>query len=283
MDCFGIRRSQLLAVYESVMGWISNQNKRNLSGQMGLFDSLDDREAEMSVQLPELPELDLFELLNFEKETTGLYLSGHPMDKYREALRRTPAVPIRSVTGEEAAFRDGDSVTVCGVIQTVVTKTTRNNSMMAYVTVEDDSAAVEILVFSAALTRFEELLTPGTAVAVEGRVSLRDEKPTQLMANGFTDLDAYVKYSGRPRRRLNQQVDCAKLYLKLPSEDSLEFCKTRAILNMFPGAVPVVLYFADTRVRRGTSCATEELMLNELRELLGSEAVVIKQMSRGKE
>ncbi len=276
MDSFGMRRSQLLAIYEPLMGWLANQSRRNLSGQMGLFESLDDRETDMSFPVPNIPELEPFELLSGEKQTTGLYISGHPMDQYRRALRRTKSVPIRRITGEETEFRDGDVVTVCGVVQSFVTKTTRNNSMMAYVTLEDDSASVEILVFSAVLNRFEELLHEGGAVAIEGRVSLRDEKPAQLMANSVLALESYVKLGGAPVRALNRVSDCRKLYLKLPAEDSLEYQKTRAILNMFPGAIPAVLFFADTGVRRGTLCTPEAVMLDELRELLGEDAVVEK-------
>ena len=276
LDCFGLRRSQLLAVYEAVMTWISSQNRKNLAGQVSFFDAYEDREADMSVQVPELPELDLFELLAGEKETTGLYISGHPMDKYRKALAGTRAVSVRQAVGEESPFRDGDTVTVCGVIQSAVTKTTRNNSLMAYVTLEDDSAAVEVLVFSSVLSRCEPLLVPGKAVAMEGRISLRDEKPTQLVANEFQDLESFAKRGGAPKRTLNRVRPCGRLYLKLPSEDSLEYQKTRAILNMFPGSVQAVLYFEDTKVRRGTSCTPETVMLDELRALLGEDAVVEK-------
>ena len=276
MDCFGLRRSQLLAVYESVMTWISGESRRNLAGQVSLFDDLPNQEREMSVQVPEIPELDLFELLNCEKQTTGLYISGHPMDKYREALHRTAAKPIREITGEDAACRDGDQITVCGIVQSVTTKTTRNNSMMAYVTLEDDTASVEMLVFSSALSRFEQLLTPGAAVAVEGRVSLRDEKPTQIMVNTVTELEDYARLSSLVSRELNHVQPCEKLYLKLPSEDSLEYQKTRAILNMFPGPILTVLYFEDTKIRRRAFCTPEAVMLDELRALLGEDAVVGK-------
>ena len=276
MDGFGLRRSQLLAIYEPLMAWLSNQSRKNLSGQMGLFDAINEQESDMRFPIPEIPELEPFERLSGEKETTGLYISGHPMDQYRQALRRTKAVPIRTVTGEEADCRDGDVLTVCGIIQSFTTKPTRNNSMMAYLTLEDDSAAVEILVFSAALNRFEELLRVGAAVAIEGKVSLRDEKPTQLMANGVMPLERYVKNGSAPQRTLRRVSACRKLYLKLPSEDSLEYQKTRAILNMFPGQTPAVLYFADTGVRRGTQCSPEAVMLEELRDLLGEDAVVEK-------
>ena len=276
MDGFGLRRSQLLAVYEAVMGWLSSQTRRNLAGQVSLFETFEDQEADLGVRVPDLPELDLSELLKYEKEITGLYISGHPMDKYRRLLTGTSAVPIHRVTEEETSFRDGDVVTVCGVLQSVTTKSTRSNSLMAYATLEDDTAAVELLIFPNVLTRCEALLTVGAPVAVEGRVSLRDDKPTQLVVNGVEELEHFARKRGAPVRRLNRVRPCGKLYLKLPSEDSLEYQKTRAMLNMFPGQTQAVLYFADTGVRRGTLCTPETVLLDELRSLLGEDAVVEK-------
>ena len=331
MDCFGLRRSQLLAIFEPVMGWLSNQSRRNLSGQVSLFDAFEDQQEDLGVRPPDIPELDLFDLLRYEKETTGLYITGHPMDKYRAMLKGTGAVPIRAVMAEQSPYGDGDTVTVCGIVEALATRTTRNNSMMGYLTLEDDTASVEALLFSNALARFEDLLTPGAAVALEGRVSQRDEKPTQLMVNAVQPLEDYARRKPaparsqnrnpnwtpnraqngapnrlqppendpnedrpvpaqnrdrpgetfarnepQPSRRLNQVRPCGKLYLKLPSEDSLEFQKTKAILNMFPGPVPAVLYFADTGLRRGTACTPETVLLDELRALLGPSAVVEK-------
>ena len=274
LDCLGLRRSQMLRVYESVLGWVSSQNKRNLSGQVSLFDSFTDEEATMTVQVPDIPELEPAELLAYEKETTGLYISGHPMDQYRKALRRTRVIPISRITGENADCRDGDAVLVAGVVQTVTTKTTRNNSMMAYVTLEDDTASVETLVFSSVLNQFEQLLQPGAVAVLEARVSVRDEKAAQLIVNRVETAEKYLAGAARPPRTLNRPSACKKLYLKLPSEDSLEYLKAKAILNMFPGVIPAVLYFADTGLRRGTTCVPEAVMLDELRDLLGGEAVV---------
>ncbi len=276
MDCFGLRRSQLLAVYEPVMTWLANQSKRNISGQVSLFDSFEDRDSDLSVQVPELPELDLFELLNYEKQTTGLYISGHPMDKYRQLLRGTKALPIVRITGEEASVRDGEIVTVCGVVQTLTQKTTRNNSVMAYMTLEDDTGSLETLVFSSVLNQVEDLLAPGAVLAVEGRVSLRDEKASQLVVNEVRTIEDFAAATHKPKPTLGHVSPCRKLYLKLPSEDSLEYLKTRAILNMFPGQIQAVLYFADTGLRRGTLCLPESVMLEELRQLLGDGAVVEK-------
>ena len=230
----------------------------------------------MTVQVPDVPELDLFELLNYEKETTGLYLSGHPMDKYRKLLQSSAAVSTVRITGEEADCPDGSTVTVCGIVQSLSTKTTRNNSLMAYVTLEDDAGSVEALVFSTVLNQYEKLLTPGSAVALEGRVSVRDEKAAQLIVNRVFELEAYAALSKQARRTLGRPSGCARLYLKLPSEQDPRYPKVRAILNMFPGPVQAVLYFADTGLRRGALCTPEAVMLDELRSLLGEDAVAEK-------
>ena len=276
MDCLGLRRSQLLQIYESALGWANSQTKKNLAGQVSLFDSFTDEESSMSLTVPDIPELELHERLAFEKETTGLYLSGHPMDQYHQALRHTSVSPISRITGEEPDCADGDVVTVAGVIQTVTTKATRSNSLMAYVTLEDDTASVETLVFPSALTQFEPLLRAGSVVVMEAKVSVRDEKATQLIVNRVENVEDFLRTARKPVRTLGAPSACSRLYLKLPSENDPLFGKVKAILNMFPGRTQAVLYFADTGVRRGALCTPERVMLDELRRILGSASVVEK-------
>ena len=276
MDCFGLRRSQLLQIYESVLGWIGNQTKKNLAGQVSFFDAFTEEEAGMSIQVPDMPELELSELLAYEKETTGLYISGHPMDQFHRVLRNTSIQPISRIMAEDSSFVDGETVTVAGVIQSVTTKSTRNNSLMAYVVLEDDTASVETLVFAAVLSQYENLLQTGAVVVMEARISVRDEKATQLIANKVDSVESFLRTAKSAARKLGELSACTRLYLKIPSEDSVQYRKTRAILNMFPGNVQAVLYFADTGLRRGTLCSPERVMLNELRLLLGESSVVEK-------
>ncbi len=289
MDCFGAKRSQLLQIYELVMDTVAESSRKNVSGQMGLFDLIETHEEASAIPLPPIEELSLQERMQLEKETTGLYLSGHPMDAYREQLKRQRVAQIIQVMGEEADYPDESTVTVAGIVQSVKLKTTRSNSMMAYVTLEDDSASVELLVFANALNQYGGWLKENQGVIVTGRVSIRDEKEPQIILNRCTPLSelndpnlAERSERGKPPLpagegdRAAVEGSCSKLYLKLPSEDSLEFKKTRAILNMFPGSVPTVLYFADTKLRRGTLCMPQTIMLEELRRLLGTDSVVTK-------
>lgn len=273
-DCFGYHRSELLAVYDAMMDSVSSSRKKNLEGQLGLFSMLGEEEAGASVSIPKKPEMSKGELLAMEKETMGIYISGHPMDDYRPYLRNTHVIQIGTLMEGESAFQDDQIVSVAGIVQTVKMKNTRNNSMMAYVTVEDDTASIEMLAFSNVLGQFGGYLREGVAVVVTGRLSLRDDKDPQIVINRARPISDYA--NGEPAAQEPAPPQRGTLYLRLPTEEGKLFPKIRAILNMFPGDSTVVLYFADTRARRGTRCALAGNMLSELKNVLGEGNVVVK-------
>ena len=281
-DCFGHHRSELLAVYETMMDAIAATRKKNLEGQMGLFAMLEDEEVSASVPIPKLPERGRAELMAMEKETTGIYISGHPMDDYRLLLKNTHVVPMSSFMDEEQHYADDQIVSVAGIVQSVKMKTTRNNSVMAYVSVEDDTAAMEMLAFSNVLSQYGGYLKENSPVVVTGRLSLRDDKDPQIVINRVRPMsdfrrDAVVEPVEEPQRPRQQAPDKpGTLYIRLDSDKDPRYPKIRAILNMFPGESQVTLFFADTRQRRGTRCALDERMLRELESVLGRENVVLK-------
>ena len=278
MDCFGHNRSELLAVYDQMMDSIASSRKKNLEGQMGLFSMLAEEDAGASIPIPKKPELERSELLSMEKETTGIYISGHPMDAYRALLRNTHVVNIGDLMGDESSYQDDQIVSVAGIVQSVKMKTTRNNSMMAYVTVEDDTASIEMLAFSNVLGQYGGYLRENSPVVITGRLSIRDEKEPQIVINRARPMSDFsegpVEQEPEPVRP--PQKKAGTLYLRLPGEDNKLYPKIKAILNMFPGDSGVVLYFADTKMRRGTRCAIMESMVRELKNVLGEANVVLK-------
>ena len=275
MDCFGHNRSELLAVYESMMDSVASTRKKNLEGQMGLFSMLEEDDAAAAIPIPKLKELNKADLMAMEKETTGIYISGHPMDDYRACLKNTHVVPIGELMGEEQRFQDDQIVSVAGIVQNVKMKTTRNNSMMAYVTVEDDTAGIEMLAFSNVLSQYGGYLRENSAVVITGRLSIRDDKDPQIVINRARPISDYADGMVEPEPAPAPKRD-GTLYLKISSESDPVYRKIRAIANMFPGDSSVVLYFADTKVRRGTRCQLAESMLRELKNLLGEGNVVVK-------
>ena len=277
MDGFGYHRSELLAVYDTMMDSLSSARKKNLEGQMGLFALLQEEDsAAGAIPIPKLNEMSKADLMLLEKETTGIYLSGHPMDDYRPFLKNTHVVPIGTLMDEESAYQDDQIVSVAGVVQTVKMKTTRNNSMMAYVTLEDDTAAMEMLAFSNVLNQYGSYLRENQAVVVTGRLSMRDDKEPQIVINRARPISDFAnpepELTAAPREQKADQV----LYLRLPSEEGREYPIAKACLQMFPGSTKTVLYFADTGARRGTTCALDESLLQKLKDLLGEGNIVLK-------
>ena len=272
MDCFGYHRSQLLAVYDVMMDSVASSRRRNLDGQMGMFSMLQDTDAAVSIPIPQLAELKKADLMLMEKETTGIYLSGHPMIDYRPYLKNTHVVPIGVLMEEDSPYEDEQIVSVAGIVQTVKLKTTRNNSMMAYVTIEDDTGGVELLVFSKVLSQYGGYLRENQPVVIVGKLSIRDEKEPQIIVNRARPISDYVDglAEEEPERKTGT------LYLRLPTQEDSRYRKVRAMVNMFPGTQKVVVYFADTRQCRGAQCSLDKRLLSELQNVLGQENVVVK-------
>ena len=280
-DCFGLHRSQMLQIYDTVLDSVASSRRKNVDGQMGLFDSFaDDAEPVVpAVRVPELPELSRREMMAMEKETTGLYLSGHPMDDYRAMLRKMNTVPIgaiqESFSEHTDEFRDDQIVTVAGIVQNVKMKTTKNQSMMAYVTLEDDTGAMELLTFSNALGQYGSYLHENAAVMITGRISVREDKDPQMVVNRVQPLADYTDAEVAAAQTAENAAARTR-YLKVESETQPGIRKLLPILRMFPGRMRTVIYYADTGKRVGGSCMPDDWMLRELRELLGEKNVVLK-------
>ena len=274
MDCFGHHRSELLAVFDSMMDCVSNTRKHNLDGQMGMFTMLEDC-CSTTIPIPKLPERPKGELMTMEKETTGIYLSGHPMDDYRQYLKNTHVLPIGVLMGEECPVKDEQIVSVAGIVQEVKMKTTRNNSMMAYVTVEDDTAAIEMLAFSNVLSQHGGYLKENSPVVITGRLSLRDDKEPQIIINRARPITDFSELPEVPVQSEPQRFS-GTLYLKVESEHDPNYRKVRSIVNMFPGTDVVKVFFADTRKMRGAQATLDSRMLSELKNVLGEANVVLK-------
>ena len=173
--------------------------------------------------------------------------------------------------------QDDSIVSVAGIVQNVKMKTTRNNSMMSYVTLEDDTASIEMLAFSNVLNQYGGYLRENSAVVITGRLSIRDDKEPQIVINRARPISDYAtEKSPQPALMESKPMQGSTLYLQLPTEEDPRFRKVRAIVNMFPGDVTVKVFFADTRKMRGAKASLDERMIAELRNLLGETNVVVK-------
>ena len=280
-DSMGVFRSQLLDAYESLVDAIAQNKRKNLEGQFDLFGGGgDEPQSSPQLMLKNIPEFSRRELMTMEKETTGLYLTGHPMDEYRELVKTLKAAPIGAILsdfdqeGGPTTYRDEQRITIAGVVSASRTRTTRNNTLMAYVTLEDDTGSMEMLVFSRALAECGPYLKENMPLLAEGRISVRDEKAPQLMCDRVRPLDHLREGVGpetppphaKPRR----------LYIRIPGLEDPRWRKIRLILTMFPGTEQLVVKCDDTGKRLSTPCVIHPALADELRELLGPENVVVK-------
>ncbi len=297
------KRSQLLAVADSVLESISSAHKKNIDGQMDLFAifSAETTSAD-EVELPNLPEFSKRELLTMEKETTGLYLSGHPMEEYIEIARSHNAASIASIYSsfeeQNGEFTDGSVVTVAGVITQVRKKTTKSNSTMAYITVEDLSESMELLVFSKLLTSAGSIISEGNAVLVRGRLSGKeDELPKLLlddigtlaqntvMINGsFTQkVSANNTFKRSNENALASAVEVTtsdkpiKLYLRLTKDNKHLLDRAKALMRVFSGQTPVIIFDSETGQKMEASPSlwvmNNKLMFESMQTLMGKDNV----------
>ena len=278
LDSLGLKRRAMLQMLDMILESIAADGRGNIAGQYDLFgiEEGDPDEATL-VPVPDVEEFDRRELMAMEKEMTGLYLSGHPMDEYRDAARHAGAVPIGPILDDFAneagpqEYMDGQHVTLAGVVESSRTRTTKNGTLMAHIQLEDDTGTMELLAFQRALDTGGGYVAANAALLVSGRISVRDEKEPQLMVDTIrplSDLGPGGTDEAPPKER--------KLWLRLPSYDAKVMRRIELLCEMFPGRERMIVVFADTGRRVGAECGIHPSLVGELGEMLGSGNVVVK-------
>ncbi len=266
-DSLGHFRSQLITVYEKVLQESSSNRKENVFGQIDLFGTVKEKPP---LVLPNIPEFTLQERMMMEKESTGLYLSGHPMENFRRYAQYQGCPTIfalkSDLENENKRFQDGQVVLISGVITQTKTKMTRKSTLMAYVSLEDETGTIELIVFSRAIDKFSLMIYPGSPVLVQGKISVREEKSPQILVNSFFQL---TEAQSAPAKK-------EKLYVKFQQEYSPIVEKMKNVISMFPGDYDVILYFADTKKRQLGTCNICQSLVHDLESRLGPENVVVQ-------
>ena len=278
-DSMGFKRKALLRVAGVMIDGIQQESRNNVEGQLNLFGEPDFEDAgAIRIKIPEVEEYTRAELLAMEKETAGLYLSGHPMDEYRAAVRRAGIVPIGAILTDSASesekktYPDGAVVTVAGVVQSSRTRTTKSNTLMSYINLEDDTGAMELIAFQRALDTGSIYIKDNAPIIVRGRISMRDEKEPQLMADSIRPITDLGKLKPEPPRT---NAD-SKLWVKLPGEDDPRLARIELILTMFPGQQQMIIYLEREKRRIGAKCLIHPSLIAELKELCGDANVFLE-------
>lgn len=250
-DSMGVFRSRLATVYEKMLEGISQNRKRNMEGQLSLFEmAAGGRErSEMASEeaWPEIREFPPKMLLSMEKEMLGLYVSGHPLMEYEKEIARSVTLfsselgeaPEEDAEGTGQApksLNDGMPVTVGGIITGKKTKTTKSNNLMAFVSLEDLYGIMEVIVFPTVLARYGELLTDENIVLVRGRISVREEEQPKIICEEVSTLKRDDESGRNPR---NQPE---KLYIRTDEpENGRMLASVMSLFKFFKGDTPVCI------------------------------------------
>lgn len=278
-DNLEAKRRSMMDGVEGILKSVESEARRNLDGQIDLFGALDgEQESGRNVyKLPDGGEEYPYDiLLQMEKEVSGLYLSGHPLDHYRPVIEKVSTCRISELVGENAHAYDEQNVTlVCTVVRTK-TINTKAGGMMAFITVEDLSGSMEVLAFPKVLLAASEAVHDNAVVVIKGRVSYKEDEPSKLIADSIVDVERYEP------DKIKTDIKSTKngLWMKLSSMRSESFEETKNLLQIFEGNFPVYMYFEDTKQRmlapKSLWCTQSDLLVSELERVLGAGNVKVK-------
>lgn len=198
LDCLPGTRKQKMLVYADVIDDVSRQKKTTMTGQMSLFDFAEpEQQKELDIVMPEVGEYDKEEILAFEKEVLGVYISGHPLEQYVGLLERNitnRTTDFVTADGEMAPkVRDQATAVIGGMITAKTVKTTRTNSLMAFITLEDLYGTVEVIVFPRDYDKNRSVIEEDRKVLIKGRVTVEEDKPAKLICSEILPFDELDK------------------------------------------------------------------------------------------
>ncbi len=237
MDCFTENRAALLAVYESVIESAQNNSRKNLEGQLSLFQSNTEvmNQAGVKAKLPAVANFDRRLLISMEKEMLGVYITGHPLEDYKEQIEKITTVNTEELTHaeENSKIRDGMSITLAGVISSKKTLITKRNQMMAFVDMEDLYGSIEVIVFPNVYERYSEFVYEDALIVVKGTINFKEDEAPKILANSIFLLN---DYDASNTKRI------VKLMISNDFDETRTLGQIREILGNYPGDVPVMIY-----------------------------------------
>lgn len=293
-DSLGVPRSALLVCYEGILDAEQDKKRSNVSGQLDLFASIlgsSDSETHVGYEYPDMPEYPLKELLMLEKESSGMYFSGHMIDNYSKMLASYDTDKISDIMtdltddGDEQSkkYRDKMSVRIAGIITAKKTKTTKNGSTMAFITVEDRFAEIEVIVFAKQyLACIDELYTDN-AVIIDGNISAEEGEDPRILLSQLTPLVSNDAYSGAPAAPIGSAkpkiADSARLFIKISGLNDASINRIIRLSTLNRGRTQIVLFDESTRkysAMRGGLIDPSDKVMDKLVEIFGAENVILK-------
>lgn len=273
-DCLGGNRRQFMLAYPQIMDEAIKEKKSSMTGQMTLFDMFSAEEKlEYEIKLPDVEEYDKEQKLAFEKEVLGVYITGHPLEEYESRWRKNISVVTSDFMPDEEIGQpkvmDGAKEIIGGMILEKTIKYTKNNKVMAFLTIEDLVGTVEAVVFPREYEKYGTLLEEDGKIFIQGRVSAEDDKPSKLICERVWAFDCVS-------RELWIQFSTVAQYQELEQE-------LFAVLEDSDGNDPVVIYVREPkaikRLPASRNIRIDQSLLGKLSKIYGSDNVKVVEKS----
>lgn len=244
LDCLGGTRKQFMAIYLQILEHVNQEKKYAMTGQMTLFDLVDDEQkSEFEIKLPNVGEYSKENKLAFEKEVLGIYISGHPLEEYEEKWRRNISATTADFQPDEETGRtkvhDGVKEIIGGMITERTVKATKTNQMMAFITIEDLFGIVEVVVFPRDYEKNREYLEIDQKVFVRGRVSEEDEKASKLICEKVipfeqTKKELWIQFPDKSSYLENEQIVYGYLADSEGDDTVVIYCQAERAVKRLP-------------------------------------------------
>lgn len=274
-DSLNIKRSQLMAIYERKMDAVANEKRKTIEGQVSLFGLATETQGQIKEEYDNIKEFDKKHLLAMEKEMMGLYISGHPLDEYSKIIEMHATTKISDIVNiedengipSEHKVEDGQKVIIAGIVQGVNIKSTRNNDMMAFITVQDLYASVEVLVFPKIYQKCNKQIFEDNIVLIKGRINIKEDEQPKVIAEEIEPLR-------------NVEVALKKVYIRLEDENwQQELEKLKPLIKNHIGNNPLYVFLSKSKKvfqsPRELWVDASDTLIFELKVKLGQENVKI--------
>ena len=291
-DELGKNRATLLASFEEIIDTISTYNRNGLKDQVSMFDIMNEEDLKETQKytFDEKEEFDSYELLNMEQEVVGIYISGHPLEKNKEIINRITNFSSKDMIkiqdeietmGKAQNFRDGMNVKIVGIVSKVKKKFTKKNTIMAFVTIEDLTGAMEIILFDLAYSRWSNLLNEGNIVFIDGKLSIRDNDST-IIANELQEFsdDFFqknsIKEDSKTYNYKKEKTQITSCEINITNLDEKQKERLRGALLFFSGiSANIKVYIKqDDKVMPSGNILFNESIKKEIENIVGKNSII---------
>ncbi len=275
LDGLGANRRQMLSVIDDVLNDLSSNKKRNLEGQIGFFDN--SANSNYGIEFPNVEEFTTEQLMAMEKDVVRMYISSHPVLKYRDIIESNNIDQIGNIINREydSKYVDGKKIEIIGVISSVLIKTTKNNSNMAFIRIEDLTSTMEIVVFPGILSEYSNYIREGNVVRIYGIIKSEDEGNIRIICQRISNPEI-SNLSNESSENSNRNG----LYIKVKNKDCNDYKTVKLLLSIFEGSTPVYFFFEDNKslnlAPKNMWIDLNDVLVKELKFRIGEKNVIVK-------